>query len=132
MSLIVRPAVQDDLGFFLVTFAKSLRDVCGYAAGVSQDVVHDLFPWLWTTLVVCDDEEPTVVLGWVTYRDPATVAWIFVRPEVRRRGIAKMLLGAASVDLGAPIATPFAPTRGWLSRRALLTFRPWCALVPRE
>jgi GNAT superfamily N-acetyltransferase len=122
---ITRPATFDDHPFIVVTWSKSVRQHAMYANGMTREVAADLLPCSWNILVACHPEEPFVVLGWVIFRDSRTVAWTYVRPEVRGRGIARQLWHDAGIDRNATIEAPFR-TRNMTGWR--IKWRPWITL----
>lgn len=131
-NITFRQATPDDVGFLTVTFLKSLADISAYGDGTRPEVMaflaRSLFTWAETTIAI-EADEPTVILGWLSYNSPSEVGWIFVRPELRRKGVASALVKHAGLQLSAPILTPFAPTRlKWLTSRLQLRFRPWMLL----
>ena len=131
----LRPMEPEDRGFVVKSFLTSYGR-SHYAAGVPGAVLVELLdPMLivWpTTLAVAPDGE---LLGWVCGKD-GNLAWVFVKPDFRGRGVARALLAHAGV--GRQVTMPFAPTKGpggksfaaYVRGKGLTVhFRPYLPLV---
>lgn len=128
----IRDLIPDDVPFIVTTFVKSYKEASAYAEYASNETLAQLIRNLmlrWTTAVAVDPEDTTMILGWLIYRDAHTVGWLFVRPELRAKNLARALLSQANVESGT-VVTPFAPTRlKWLDARYAIRFRPYLAMV---
>ena len=86
----------------------------------------------WPAYVAVTPEDDTTILGYIVGTGNVC-AWVYVREELRRKGLATALAahiglkpGRPSPGAGTTVVTPFAPTRlQWLNRRWLIRFRPF-------
>ena len=111
-TIAIRNATAGDLNYLRSNFANSFKH-SGYANGTSNEVLRTLLDPLlasWTTLIATPVDDSSVILAWLLFRDPTTVAWVHVRPEIRRKGIAAQLLAHAGIVKGE-LLTPFLPTK---------------------
>jgi GNAT superfamily N-acetyltransferase len=134
-SISLRPYETKDRGFVIMSFVRSYGR-SAYATGVPAAVLIDLLDPLliaWdTTVAEAPDGE---LLGWICSR-PGRLAWLFVKPEFRRRGVARALLERAEV--GRTLDAPFVPTKApdgssfasWSRARGYTVhYRPYLPLV---
>lgn len=111
----VRPYVVGDRIFVTDSFLRSFGR-SAYAEGVdARDLIDLLEPLLiaWDVKVA---ESGGELLGWVCTKAPDVVAWLYVKPFVRRRGLARVLLDAAGLARTASgalrtVLAPFVPTK---------------------
>ncbi len=131
----IRPVTEDDIPFLVVTFGESFPRASAYAEGVSKEKLADFLASAllqWPAYVAVTPDDADTILGWIIGTD-AVCAYVFVRPELRRKGLATALAAHLGLKPGTPtpggaptVITPFAPTRlQWLNRRWLIHFRPW-------
>lgn len=133
-DLTISPASPDEANYIRDSFWRAYRH-SHYAHGAEPRLLIDLLSRLlvhpeWFTLVVSCPDVPGEVLGWVTYKNATTIAWIDVKPLYRRRGIAKMLLKHIGVQAG-PIACAFIDPRVdsiARPRGLMLRYRPYLPL----
>lgn len=108
-SITLRPYEPADRGFVVMSFVRSFGR-SAYGTGTPAQVLIDLLEPLliaWTTtMAVAPNGE---LLGWLCARAPDRVAWLFVKPEFRRRGVARVLLDLMGV--GKQLEAAFLPTK---------------------
>lgn len=88
----------------------------------------------WRTMVATPQDDSGTVLGYLVWRDAATVGWLHTLRFWRGKGVARALLAQAGVSPGV-VACPFLPPevakaakeRGWTLR-----FRPYLPDVEHE
>ena len=84
----------------------------------------------WRYLVACEPETPEEIMGFIVASSQGAVAWVQVKAQYRRKGVATALLSAAGVK--AAVETPFMPDRtlvGAIRDKGFrLYHRPW--MVP--
>ena len=102
----LRVGVEDDLRFIKATWIRAEGEA-------SSNVEGKQFP-LWqtqymqevlargsTVVTIASPEDSDAIAGWCVTGPGPVVYYVYVRPEARRNGLAKMLLGSV---LGAPSA----------------------------
>lgn len=119
-SISLRPyEAARDRGFVIMSFVRSFGR-SAYATGVDAAVLIDLLdPMLivWPTTVAEAGDE---LLGWLCAKAPDHVAWLYVKPDFRRRGVARALLDHA--EIGKQVSTPFMPTKSIDERTSFHAF----------
>lgn len=112
----IRPAYPSDLIFVQQAIEGTLRDNSAFCKGVHPATLATLIdPILaaWEVLVATPVDDPDTVIGFLVYRDPQTVAFVYVRSQFRSKidpedgkrkggGIARALLAHAKIERGAP------------------------------
>jgi ribosomal protein S18 acetylase RimI-like enzyme len=107
MEIAIRPAIEADHALILDSSWRSIR-MHPMAEDMSPAVITRLiggFLKRWPCIVAADPETDTV-LGWLLYRDPETVVWLWVKPWCRRSGVAKALLQHACISSRPELAFP--------------------------
>lgn len=128
----ISPATPEHHSLILDSFWREYRNGSPYAKGVPPNVLTGkmeslLLSPLWRAIVAAPDGEADPVLGYLVYRDEATVGWLHVIREWRKKGVARALLAHAGIQRGQ-VACAFLPPevakeatkRGWTLR-----FRPY-------
>jgi GNAT superfamily N-acetyltransferase len=97
LPISLRPSEPGDRGFILDSWIRSYRDspwarMMGHAYTDGHDALIKRILGRSAVLVACYDADPETILGWAcTERD--VVHYVYVKHKLRRRGIARMLLG---------------------------------------
>jgi len=102
-AISIRPAVQTDHRFIEDTMIATLRDNSAFCKGLHPATLSALVdPVLATyqTLVATPTEDSDTILGFLVYQDHETVAFMYVRMQFRRSGVAKQLLARAGISRG--------------------------------
>jgi GNAT superfamily N-acetyltransferase len=110
-TIAIRSAVASDRAYLLDSFVRGYRASSFYADGVDANVLGGLIDpllALWDVAVAVDPASPDTLLGWICWSGRA-VAWLNVRGDFRRRGIGRVLLSHAGIDVG-DVAVCFLPT----------------------
>lgn len=121
----IRPAVQTDLRFIGSSWRRnySLNPITRCPGGLPEFIrtqnhiierLTSYDPILVAVPAFGDQGEDDQILGWVAYRRPDVVHYVYVKPYFRRAGVARGLLLAALGD--AP------PAQVWSSHRWVC---PW-------
>lgn len=125
-----RPAQESDWRYICPTFISSFREKSTHSEGMSGKLIASLITNLisngWECMVA---ETEGVIAGWAVYRDKNHLAWVFTRPMFREQGLAKLLVGKCSIDMSAPIYSPFVPNREIKCKlRLKIRQRPFCVV----
>ena len=107
----LRPFCNADRHFVTDSFLKSFGR-SAYAEGLDGRQIIDLIEPLlitWDVLVAADPDEPEEMLGWLCSKGTNLVAWLYVKPTVRRKGVGRALLSRAGI--GPVVSAPFVPTK---------------------
>lgn len=106
----LRTAVADDQKYLLSTLREVLLKQSAYYQGLHPATMSILLePLLATyqTVVAVSTDDPSTIVGFIVYRDPSTVAFLYVRSQFRKfsalnpkGGIATVLLRHAKVEKG--------------------------------
>lgn len=125
-----RDATQFDMPYVLDTFMHTFQGT-PWSKGV---VVSGLLPALlghpgWRVTVAYVDDVPDQIVGWVAWRDPQTIGWVFSRRlHPGHQGMMGKLLEYIGCDLtkeiNAAFVTPSAMDAA-RSRHIKLRFRPY-------
>lgn len=137
-SIHLRPLQESDRHWILDSYLKTYGR-SAYAEGVPGHLLIDLMEPLliaWDVSVAVSADDPAEALGWIVYKAPDRVAWLFVKPVYRRSGVAKALLYRSGV--GKFVSAPFVPTRLFgepfqrvaTARGYRVRFRPYLHLMP--
>jgi hypothetical protein len=81
---------------FLHTFGPS-----AYGEGYDAQFIIDLIDPLlitWNISVAVSEDDDNEVYGWICYKQPNQVAWIFTKGAFRKIGVAKALLKHSGLD----------------------------------
>lgn len=104
------------------------------AGGATRGVLAGIFGaylMQWRYLVACEPDTPEEIMGFIVASSQGSVAWIQVKAQYRRRGVARALLAAADIARGK-VMTPFLPggaLNAQLREKGYhLCHRPW--MVP--
>lgn len=112
-TVTLRPFRPEDRPFIHDSFLRSAGSRgSAYAQGVPAVVLHDMLDPLlitWDVTVAVAPHDNNELMGWICSRAPDCVAWLFVKPQYRRAGLAKALMTHAGV--GKFIVAPFVPTK---------------------
>lgn len=123
----IRLATADDLPFLVTTFCRSFAEASAYAEGVSKEELAALLTRAlldWPAFVAVAPDDDTTILGYVIGTGNVC-AWLYVRPELRKRGLAQALFVHANIEVRT-LTTPFATTRArWITDRFRPRFRPF-------
>lgn len=147
-SIVLRQFLPADRPFVHDSFLRSLGGGTpkpgepsrgsAYVQGVPATVLHDLLDPLlvaWDTTVATAPHDPDELMGWICARKPDLVAWLFVKPQYRRAGLAKALLEQAGV--GRFVQAAFVPTKLFgqpfmrvaSAKNYQVRFRPYAPLI---
>lgn len=127
MQLEIRAYVDADWPLVMDSAQRSIRKHPIAKNLCAGEVVFLLAPMLkkWNALVAVDPETG-VGLGWLVYRDPGLVAWGFVKPWYRRKGVMRGLAEHAAIASGFDLVFPTnLKFRAWRPR-----FRPFALIAP--
>lgn len=135
---LIRPALPGDLNYIMSTALRDMRDADGTALPDAlwypahrQYLEDTLADHEVVCLVLCAEDDPNEILGYVVARPEQELVWLHVRKgPLRERGLARRLMTEARV-LDAPAAwmTPLGrkrlrnPWRGRQLRRRLTDSR---------
>jgi GNAT superfamily N-acetyltransferase len=88
----------------------------------------------WKTIVATVDGAGDEILGYLVYRDRGMLAWVYVKHQYRRHGVAKALLAHADVWPGSVDVAFFSPHGASLAkdRGYTLRWRPYAPDVELE
>lgn len=126
----IRAGVKSEHALVLATFCRGFSEAPA-ARDVPWSVLGDLMGRLlarWALLVAFEPDEPGEVLGYLVHDGPRRVAWLYVKPPYRGRGVARALLGAGEIQRG-DVESPFVPSAYAMGGRFRLLSRPWLPLV---
>jgi len=56
--------------------------------------------------VLCDEDTPDEIIGWMIWDDPENVFWLAVKPRYQGQNFGRMLLSNAYVGIGFPTTSP--------------------------
>lgn len=114
-QITIRPAAPGDHRYITDTIRSTLLINSAFCKGLHPATLEALIePVLGTyqTLVATPADDPDQVLGFIVFRDPETVAFVYVRSQFRSRmvagakreggGIARALLARAGIARGKP------------------------------
>lgn len=129
----IRRGTEREWSLAFDSFIEEYRDSPA-AQGCSRGTLSALFgSYLaqWRYLVACEPETPEEIMGFIVASSQGAVAWIQVKHQYRKLGVASALLDAAAVTTGK-VLTPFLPG-GALNAQLRakgyhLCHRPW--MVP--
>lgn len=128
----IRPGTPAEHALAIDSFVESFRDA-PVAEGATRGTLSALFcAYLqsWRYLVACEPDTPEEIMGFIVASSRGAVAWIQVKAQYRRKGVAKALLSAAFVGQGKTL-TPFMPGGGLVAnlreKGYRLAHRPWMA-----
>jgi GNAT superfamily N-acetyltransferase len=132
-EILIRRGTETEWSLAFDSFLESYRDAPA-AQGATRGVLAGIFgAYLlqWRYLVACEPETPEEIMGFIVASSRSAVAWIQVKAQYRRKGVARALLNAAAVARGR-VPTPFLPgpaLKAQLRERGYhLCHRPW--MVP--
>lgn len=127
-KVIIRPAEQVDRAFILDSAWRSIKEHPAAEDCTPGQIGALLDPLLdaWTTTIACASTDEFVILGWLCRRDEKTVAWGYVKPWARGRGVMLALSQDAGVGLGAAFQIAFPVARRL--RRLSPLWRPYLVL----
>lgn len=98
----VRGAESDDVAFIMSTWLRGLRhgnayfesmDSDAYYASKKEEIAAILCRPDVSVRVACADDDRGLILGYVVAQiaDESSVVWVWVRPAMRQKGLAKQL-----------------------------------------
>lgn len=72
--------------------------------------------------VLCSKDAPEAILAWAVVQPPTILYYVYVRHELRRQGLARLLLadlkGVAVTYTHRPVVRGLTPPAGWVYDRA--------------
>lgn len=132
-EILIRRGTESEWALAFDSFLEEYREVPA-AQGTTRGVLAGIFSVYllqWRYLVACEPETPEEIMGFIIASSRGAVAWMQVKAQYRRKGVAKALLNAAEVSKGK-VLTPFLPggaLNAQLREKGYhLCHRPW--MVP--
>ena len=125
-EVILRPMAESDRAFILDSAWRSIRNHPATEHCTPAQLGGLLVPLLdrWPTLVAASESVPDVILGWLCHRDARVIAWAYVKPWARGKGVLRALLADAGIGPQFECVFPVATRLRSLSPR----WRPYLAL----
>lgn len=131
-EILIRRGTEAEWALAFDSFLESYRDAPA-AQGAPRGVLAGVFgAYLlqWRYLVACEPDTPEEIMGFVVASSRGAVAWLQVKAQYRRKGVARALLNVAAVSKGK-VLTPFLPggaLNAQLREKGYhLCHRPWMA-----
>lgn len=134
-AISLRAAVPDDQNYLLSTTREVLLKESDFCAGIHPETMSVILQPILSTyeiIVAAASEDPSAIVGFIVYRDPRTVAFLYVRSQFRKMGVGRALIDKAGIELGeiwCPLMVTrqnfqrFAASKGYRAR-----FRPYMPL----
>ena len=125
-EVILRQMVDGDRAFILDSAWRSIRSHPATEQCTAAQLGRLMSPLLdsWQTLVAADVGAPDMILGWLCHRASNAVAWAYVKPWARGKGVLRALLADAGIGAQFECVFPVATRLRSLSPR----WRPYLAL----
>lgn len=129
----IRRGTEAEWSLAFDSFLEEYQDA-PTAQGCSRGTLAALFSVYlqqWRYLVACEPDTPEEIMGFIVVSNRGAVAWVQVKAQYRKHGVARALLNAADVSKGK-VLTPFLPggaLNAQLREKGYhLCHRPW--MVP--
>jgi hypothetical protein len=108
----IRPAEIGDRSFLLSTMRSTLLRKSAYCAGLHPEAMNVILEPVLATFsaaVLTTPKDPNTILGFIVWKGQ-TVAFVYVRDGVRRKGFGRKLIEHAGIKTGV-IEAPFLVTK---------------------
>ncbi len=132
-EILIRKGTEKEWALAFDSFLTEYR-AAPAAQGATRGVLAGIFGaylMQWRYLVACEPETPDEVMGFIVAGLEGAVAWVQVKAQYRRKGVARALLNHCGVQPGK-VLTPFLPggaLNAQLREKGYrLCHRPW--MVP--
>jgi len=102
-TVLLRPALPQDRAYLLSATRNTLVQNSAYCSGMhpaAMAVLLEPIFAVYSTVVAVADGDGDTILGFVTFRSPTEVAFVYVRERFRGHGIARGLLDYAGIKRG--------------------------------
>lgn len=125
-EVILRSMTDSDRAFILDSAWRSIRNHPATEDCTPAQLGGLISPLLdsWHTCVAATQDAPDVILGWLCHRDHRVVAWAYVKPWARGKGVLRALMADSGIGAHFEVVFPVATRLRSLSPR----WRPYLAL----
>jgi GNAT superfamily N-acetyltransferase len=134
--VIFRKVQESDHNMIRASFVETAKK-SGQTNGVTPKFLSDMASAALGkchAAILCDEDTPDEIIGWVIWIDQKTVFWLAVKPRYQKQGFGAMLLAHAQVATGFEAPTVHVPlivcnAAAWAGRKGIrLSTRPYMVM----